>query len=168
MSSSAALKESDELLDDIEDQLLSGSRRVDRDTGDRLAALQGYVGTVDLDVQQAHDAVFRVQSRLLRRPPVTKAVVVHPPASNNAWRSRAVGSNGLPDIVIGTPEWWERAEAQLERLLARWDYTVHWARKNPTAMRVRIMRAAWDDYYAGLQTLAEWKAPDVEVEVSNG
>jgi hypothetical protein len=160
------LRESDDLLNEIEETRLARVRSLPSQIEDRVRALQAKLGRLPrspgrLTLGSASEAIFAIQQRLMAANPRRPTIRAH--------LGRALGSPVVEPIRPGvewkllvlppqpsTPgheqRWRDLVGATVERALERWFYAQHHAvqaarkRKSPVAA-LMVARVAWNNYW---------------------
>ena len=158
------LRQSDELLEDVEVLRLGDGRRVPKRLGEAIEKLQvdagrGEASIAPATLRTAHELVLSVQYRLMSGNPSNRMTGTHLGRGVGQATVRALAGGGtwkhlvLPPIAPNAgAEWRSLVEATLERALDRWFYTQHHAAqaaRERSGARQAIARArvAWTNYW---------------------
>jgi hypothetical protein len=158
------LRQSDELLEDVEVLRLSDRRRVPKRLGEAIEKLQVDAGRGEASIapamlRTAHELVLSVQYRLMSGNPRNRMTGTHLGRGVGQATIRALAGGGtwkhlvLPPIApTATAEWRSLVEATLERALDRWSYTQHHAaqaarERSGAKQALARARVAWTNYW---------------------
>jgi hypothetical protein len=158
------LKESDHLLDEVEELRLEDRSAVPEDLRSAIEKLQLRVGRGDASIApatlgSAHELVLSVQYRLMAGNPHNRVTGTHLGRGAGQATVRVLAGGGswkhlvLPPIpATPTPEWRWLVGATLDRALDRWAYAQHHAARSArdrSGARQALARArvAWANYW---------------------
>jgi hypothetical protein len=158
------LRQSDELLEDVEVLRLGDRRQVPKGLGEAIEKLQVDVGRGEASIapatlRTAHELVLSVQYRLMSGNPRNRMTGTHLGRGVGQATIRALAGGGtwkhlvLPPIApAATAEWRSLVEATLERALDRWSYTQHHAaqaarERSGAKQALARARVAWANYW---------------------
>jgi hypothetical protein len=158
------LRQSDELLEDVEVLRLGDRRRAPKRLGEAIEKLQvdagrGEASIAPATLRTAHELVLSVQYRLMSGNPRNRMTGTHLGRGVGQATVRALAGGGtwkhlvLPPIApAATVEWRSLVEATLERALDRWSYTQHHAalaarEQSGAKQALARARVAWTNYW---------------------
>ncbi|MDQ6919049.1 MAG: hypothetical protein M3Z98_06785 [Candidatus Dormibacteraeota bacterium] len=158
------LRQSDELLEDVEMLRLDDRRRVPPRLSVAIEKLQVDAGRGDASIapatlRTAHELVLSVQYRLMSGNPRNRMTGTHLGRGGGQATVRALSGGGswkhlvLPPIgPLAGEEWRTLVEATLERALDRWSYTQHHAAqaardRSGAKQALARTRVAWANYW---------------------
>ncbi len=158
------LRQSDELLEDVEMLRLGDRGRVPQRLSEAIEKLQVDAGRGDASIapaslRTAHELVLSVQYRLMSGNPRNRMIGTHLGRGGGQAAVRALSGGGswkhlvLPPVgPLAGAEWPSLVEATLERALDRWSYTQHHAAhaardRSGAKQALARARVAWANYW---------------------
>jgi hypothetical protein len=160
------LRESDDLLNEVEEMRLACTRSLPFEVQRRVRILQATAGRLPkspgrLTLRSASEAIFAIQQRLMaanpRRPTIRPHLgralgspVVEPIRPGVEWKLLVLPPQ--PTAPEHEQRWRDLVAATVERALERWFYAQHHAvhaarkRKSPEAA-LMVARVAWNNYW---------------------
>jgi hypothetical protein len=158
------LKESDHLLDEVEELRLEDRQKVPEPLRTRIERLQlragrGEASIAPATLRSAHELVLSVQYRLMTRNPHNRATGIHLGRGAGQATVHAIAGGGswkhlvLPPVpAVQTPEWRDLVDGTVDRALDRWAYCQHHAARaarDRSGARQALARAlvAWANYW---------------------